>query len=292
MLSSSWLIIIIMLISSVEAADSSTKPGCQVKCGNLTVPYPFGMGQGCYIDQGFHINCDTSYNPPKPFIGLGNIEVEEISLTPHHQLRIKNMVAYSCYSVNSGSISMEPAWINLTDTPYTFSYADNKFTVIGCDTLALIQGTEELNFTSGCVSYCKSINETVIDGSCSGIGCCQTAIPRGLKVFATVTGNINNHRRTRSFNPCSYAFLVDQHRFTFTAHDLSDPIFLSKIKNVPVVLDWAISLNTCEEARNNLKTFACQNNTDCYDYEDGPGYRCRCYQGFQGNPYLSPGCQG
>lgn len=44
-----------------------TKPGCQSKCGNLTVPYPFGIGERCSMDHWFAINCNASFNPPNGY---------------------------------------------------------------------------------------------------------------------------------------------------------------------------------------------------------------------------------
>lgn len=139
---------------------------------------PFGIGEGCYIAQHFDINCNTPYNPPKAFLSTSYHEAVEISST---QVRINNFVTYNCNAKSGGLIATSFSSITLWHPPYTFSDT-NKFTVLGCDTLALIQGNEGLDYTSGCVSLCTD-KVSVTNGSWSGSGCCQTSIPRGLKRF-------------------------------------------------------------------------------------------------------------
>ncbi|KAL2941648.1 Wall-associated receptor kinase-like 2 [Bienertia sinuspersici] len=64
-----------------------------------------------------------------------------------------------------------------------------------------------------------------------------------------------------------------------------------------MVLDWFVGdLNfssntrpTCDEAKKNSSSYACQLNTECVDVGGG-GYHCKCISGFEGNPYLEPGC--
>ncbi|KAM3344866.1 hypothetical protein P3S68_024575 [Capsicum galapagoense] len=62
-----------MSIESTNMSNNVAKPGCQTKCGNLTVPYPFGIGidAGCSIDSSFDIRCDTSSDPPIAYLYTG-----------------------------------------------------------------------------------------------------------------------------------------------------------------------------------------------------------------------------
>ncbi|GAB2229115.1 hypothetical protein Droror1_Dr00023251, partial [Drosera rotundifolia] len=59
---------------------------------------------------------------------------------------------------------------------------------------------------------------------------------------------------------------------------------------VPLVLEWTIASTNCSQARNDTSNYACQANSECTDIQQGPGYRCSCLPGYEGNPYLTPGC--
>ncbi|XP_031102467.1 wall-associated receptor kinase 2-like [Ipomoea triloba] len=279
---------------TTNTTTTTTKPGCPQKCGNLTVPYPFGigLGSGCGLNPSFEISCNTSRNPPMPLIG--NIQVFDISET---HVWISNVVALRCYTSAGGFLGEIPAWTNLgTSSPYTFS-DKNKFTVLGCQDAAVITANNPLtgkSFANGCPAACTK-PEDVRVGSCLGSGgCCQITIPKGLKSFnISSMMSLNNHSGVWSFNPCSFAFLGEADRFSFRGvDDLRDLNFTRRVADsVPILLDWAIGNLTCDGAQKS-NDYACQQNSRCVDADnDSGGYRCTCEQGFQGNPYLSPGCQ-
>nr|DAD39433.1 TPA_asm: hypothetical protein HUJ06_013756 [Nelumbo nucifera] len=137
------------------------------------------------------------------------------------------------------------------------------------------------------------------DLSCSGIGCCQTAIPNHLDTFflkLQMYDNRTNYAYTWNISKCSYAFLSDQSWFTSNAPYLwnlrNEKEYLVNVGvRVPIVLDWAIRNKTCEEAQSDKADYSCGENTYCSNSTNGPGYLCYCVDGYQGNPYLSNGCQ-
>ncbi|KAH0715973.1 hypothetical protein KY290_008912 [Solanum tuberosum] len=117
---------------------------------------------------------------------------------------------------------------------------------------------------------------------------------RYLRKITSPGNSPGNHTNVWSFNPCSYAFLGNHEKFTFRGtSDFMDPSFVNRIVNdVPIVIDWAIGTKNCSVVRNST-TYSCMEHSLCVDSESGRGgYRCICEEGYDGNPYLSPGCQG
>lgn len=260
--------------------------GCQTRCGDIDVPFPFGFGPNCSLDESFFITCNESYNPPKPYLNLGEIEVIDISLLG--QMSIAASVASDCYDKSGSPVNGSISELALSE--FHISSTQNEFTVIGCDTHAYLQSSDKWKQRSvGCVSLCGDIKD-VVNGSCSGIGCCQSSISKGLEDFSIDISSFQNHSRVETFNPCGYAFVVEAEAFKFSSLDLKD---LQKQKTVPVVLDWSIGNVTCQVAQKNLSTSACgAMHSQCIDSSNGLGYHCSCSTGFEGNPYLVDGCHG
>ncbi|KAE9444744.1 hypothetical protein C3L33_23358, partial [Rhododendron williamsianum] len=67
-------------VAQFEAQLPLAKPGCPETCGNIDIPYPFGIGSNCYMADGFAVTCNNSFFPPKPFIDCINLEVVQISV--------------------------------------------------------------------------------------------------------------------------------------------------------------------------------------------------------------------
>ena len=276
------------LLILTATTTSQSHSSCINRCGSVSIPYPFGTRDGCYLDKSFLITCNHTFEPPRPFLRRSNIIVRDISLDG--ELRVSTFIARDCYNKSGTSVIRKRSGSVLNLSKFPISYTKNKFTALGCDTYVIIKGRAQgQNYTTGCISLCDSI-ESVNDGSCSGIGCCQTSIPEGVANFSVSLGSFNNHSAVLDFNPCSFGFVVEEKEYKFSPSDLKN---LENIESVPVVLDWAVGNETCEVAKRNSKSFACKaENSTCYASNNGPGYRCNCSSGFRGNPYLLYGCVG
>lgn len=129
---------------------------------------------------------------------------------------------------------------------FTISNSKNKFTVLGYDTTAYLRGyrnSEAYSIESS--SQCPILSN-VVDGSCSGVGCCEVGFPDGLKNISMQVHSISNHSQVWDFNPCDYAFVVEKSEFNFSTAYLKN----LPNKTLPMVLDWAVGNQTCEKAQN------------------------------------------
>ncbi|XP_042483261.1 putative wall-associated receptor kinase-like 16 [Macadamia integrifolia] len=295
-----WFLFFIFFLWPAVATSSSmlpiAKPNCLDKCGNISVPYPFGLGdQKCFREQNFSLTCNHSYSPPKLFI-WESVEILDISIL-EGLLRVFTYVIGDCYDKSGQQTyeSFNDMFFDSTTLTTTFSFSDteNRFTALGCDTIALITDFSGPSFGSGCSMTCNNISD-VINGSCLGIGCCQTSIPKGYGVYDLHLSSFQNHTKVYDYNPCNYAFIVDKnwynfsvsHLLNYTVHEDDDGY-----SRVPAVFDWAVDKKSCADALKDPNTYACGKNSICNTSKNGVGYSCNCLQGYHGNPYLPEGCQ-
>ncbi|CAO2043027.1 unnamed protein product [Urochloa humidicola] len=277
-------------VPAVAVPDSK----CQRQCGGVDIQYPFGIGDNCSLSTGFNVSCQEVYRGVyKPF--LGNVELLNISLING---TIRELSPISTYCYNSSGLMDAEVWsYNASASPYRFSDIYNKFTIIGCNTLAYIYDLTGKGYQSGCVSTCQNL-ANIINGSCTGMGCCQTEIPKGMGYYDVIFDSSFNTSQIWSFGRCSYAVLMEADAFNFSTTYISTTEFNdTNSGQVPVVMDWAIrdgnGTTSCDEAElNKTGTYAClSSNSGCVGSRNGPGYLCNCSEGYEGNPYLPGGCQ-
>ncbi len=294
MASVSALLLNVATVALFTSISAQPAPGCPTHCGDVKIPYPFGIGTNCSIGPGFELYCNmTADGSMKPFII--NVEVLNISLI-NGQTRALNSLSTYCYDNSTRSMNARTFWLDFAQWPYRFSNIHNRFIVIGCNTLAYnYNRNNRTGYTTACASVCGS-TEALTNGSCAGVGCCQNAIPKGLTrydVYFYNVYNIYNESDSWRFNPCSYAALVETDSFSFNIDYITTLRFNDTYKGrQPLILDWAIGDVGCDVA-NMTSSYACRSkNSECVDSTNGPGYLCNCTSGYNGNPYLPDGCIG
>jgi hypothetical protein len=245
---------------------------------------------------GFYLTCNhTATNHGayyKPF--LTNVEFLDISLQKG-QAKLLNHISSACYNTKTEVMDYNDWTLNFANTPYSFSDTSNKFTVIGWQALAYIRDDDRDNtgryrYMSGCVAMCQRGDDVTVqkNGSCSGIGCCQTAITNGLQYYRVRFDENFKTSGIYTVSPCNFAVLMDSSDFSFlTSYVTSRGFNQTHDGRAPLLVDWIVGED---------KTYACvSSNSECFDSPSGKGYICNCSNGFQGNPYLQDpelGCKG
>ncbi|KAL4575573.1 hypothetical protein LXL04_022421 [Taraxacum kok-saghyz] len=280
------LLQILVAMAALGAASAQQEPKCKKPCGNLTIEYPFGY-EGCNYNSAFLVTCNETSGEPIPILGDGttDIIVKNMSID-RGELEIMMFVGRSCYN-SSGYTGGIDASLTLGSLEEIRVSAKNRFVAIGCDTLGAFRGTRgKMIDVTGCYSAC-SRNSLFINGSCSGVGCCEAAVPEGISSFNITLISINDHKNITDFNPCSYGFFLKDGGFNFSTNDLRD----LQSSRMPMLLDWAIGNLTWETASGDANSFLCKGNSVYNQDYTGPGYRCLCREGFEGNPYIANDCK-
>ncbi|VAI12755.1 unnamed protein product [Triticum turgidum subsp. durum] len=291
--------LVMALAKPAGGAMSLALPGCPDRCGDVPIPYPFGIGAQCAavsLSSFFNLDCENTSHPLRPTVGGPAdvaVNVADISLE-RGEMRVLIPVSYICFT-SSATVSASnnnTVGFGLEDTPFLPSPGRNRFMVIGCNTLGLVGGFRggTSQYLAGCYSYCDGASGASDDGApCTGTGCCEASIPTNLTAF-NVAFPINSSS-VWGFNPCFYAMVAEVGWYRFQRRDLAGELgFINnRAKDgAPVIVNWAVRNGSCLEQRN----YACVSaNSYCESASNGPGYLCHCSPGYEGNAYLNNGCQ-
>nr|CAB3486790.1 unnamed protein product [Digitaria exilis] len=316
-----------------EAAQAIALPGCPDKCGNISIPYPFGTRDGCYFDPGFYISCNLSDTPPSAAVSgvimkngtgyylansnqageppgvsnndshgywiLGLIDLD----VAHGVARVDGPVSYDC-GVNDTyhSIGVSTVSVSLS-TAFALSSTRNALFGVGTNVEALLSGTistddiggggSGANYSAACAAMADT-PPAARNGSCLGLGCCSAELSPGIDVFSVSMRRQSSSSGWKKTTPCTYAMVVDKSWYNFSAQDLYGHAFFDRMlagDGVPLVLDFAIRNESCP-AEGRPPPLGCRSsNSVCVNASQGPGYLCKCSDGYEGNPYLADGCQ-
>ncbi|KAI3747320.1 hypothetical protein L6452_09774 [Arctium lappa] len=265
-----FFLILLSLTTSSTADPKYAKPGCNYMCGEVKIPYPFGIGANCSINKWYNVDCNSS----TPYLSaLNSLEVLDINLD-YQSVSVNVSMFSDCRNPvrNSSQISN----INLDGTPFLFSKLDNKFVVEGCGNAVIL---DHGRVVTACSTICHndSVSE-IISSSCLGINCCQATIPYNLKSYSMNLTSLE--RQLGGDGVCGSALLVKENSHVRSV--------AGNISYVPISLLWTLT---------ERDQFNCCSSRFRVDLDLGNGnslasYKCRSYEGhLKGNPYIVDGCE-
>ncbi|GMY19325.1 wall-associated receptor kinase-like 8 [Fagus crenata] len=262
-----------LLLLTYELAEAAppliAKPKCISSCGNVNeIPYPFGIGHGCYMNRSFEIVCNGSDSSRKAFLPSIDKEVLEINISDPSRSDGPGLVRVNMPIISSSNCngSRSGGGVNMTGSPFYFSSSWNTFIAVGCDNMAIMTGIDPV--VTGCKSDCnnKSTRTNGGDQKCSGFKCCQTTVPYGIQVFNV---DLNS-------TECNHAWIAEDKWLNSNKTDPS--VDVQHLEYVPVVLVWTAT----------NETRGPNSDADVTSYGADYSY---CDYGYEGNPYLPTGCE-
>ncbi|VAI33644.1 unnamed protein product [Triticum turgidum subsp. durum] len=126
-------------VVATAVVPAGHRPGCPAKCGDVDIPFPFGIREQCALHNGFKLNCTTVEGVKKPL--WWDVEVAKISLANGTATMNTKAISRQCYFPANRTMRYRNAWLNLTETPFWISEVDNTVVVIGCNTLAYMMSS-------------------------------------------------------------------------------------------------------------------------------------------------------
>ncbi|KAK3163684.1 hypothetical protein QOZ80_1AG0006860 [Eleusine coracana subsp. coracana] len=287
MIPAASLLLVLQMISSSTSAQLG---GCPTMCGNVSVPYPFGIGANCSL-PGFDLTCDD-----RSRLLLGDkLQVVEISLA-NSTVRVldtsgaMNITLY--HSGSGGTPEGNGTWVGLGSSSGTFVVSEqhNQLVLTGCNAHATLRG-DNRSVIAGCSSFCSveessKFNDPVListtDGTaaCSGVRCCQTPIRVGRPKYTVEFKYLDPNLKYKGKLPVTVR-IAERGWFDGVAAQMLDESAGNdtRLTPVPVVLDWAL-----EATREHTQLMP----NVIGNYRSG--YVCRCKAGPEGNPYIVNGC--
>nr|CAB3455896.1 unnamed protein product [Digitaria exilis] len=91
-----------------------TRPGCPDKCGDISIPFPFGMKPGCFL-EGFQVTCNHSFQPPRAFLAY-NRSAQTTVAVPYSTPSGKQSIIDYNHSSSDGALPIELIDISIAES--------------------------------------------------------------------------------------------------------------------------------------------------------------------------------
>ncbi|GJX16230.1 wall-associated receptor kinase-like protein 2 [Tanacetum coccineum] len=268
---------------SVPVSLKYVKSGCKDTCGNnVVIPYPFGIGVSCSLNEWYTVYCDSS----KPYLAkLDRLQLVGVDL--ENQTVTVNMPKFSDCGQPIKSM-------DLGSSPFLYSKTHNKLIYEGYCGAAVMMDDDGSALT-GCSITCKNdtINTTVIieTNKCFGDNCCQTTFLHYLKSYKMKLTSLES--QLGRDGDCGLAFLVDQSLFDKGSFSRQSFGAEGRSSYVSTTLLWTLSDRdkhqfTCCDAYGGRGREPYSLKVDMGNGRSLDTWRCYYYEA--GNPYLVDGC--
>ncbi|XP_062081390.1 wall-associated receptor kinase-like 6 [Humulus lupulus] len=292
-----YYLFVIIIIGSFVMARSSTelailaKPGCPEKCGDVTIPFPFGIGSSssnnCFLNKWFEISCRNSTTP---FLDQTQLQVLNISLYDK-RVQVRSPISFfNCANKTSKKSA------NLTGSPFYYS-SENDFVAVSCGLVAKYQIRSGISLvqdgctssSSTCSSSSNSSNNVDFSNCHDGVKCCRAYFEGGDSFKISMDNDSSTTLATNRDNEyCKYAFLIDRYEIDKykTSHD---PYY------VPALLSWSLNVTYFDIFKTQVlptSSFYCNGNDGPLNSSLDRISSCYCNYGFRGSAYIQDGCQG
>ncbi|GAY57216.1 hypothetical protein CUMW_177710, partial [Citrus unshiu] len=187
------LVLLQIIVLHLRPIKASERFPCPTECGNVSISYPFGIGEGCYFDKGYEVICDHSSGTPKAFLpGVNRLELVDI-LSNDSRAAVR---------VNVPAIFLNSSSKRTSNIAKSVNLSGNGSSLF-----------------DGCLSICTC--DPTLYAACYDFLC---ALPRNI----THLFNVNTSYLFSQSIPqkCQSVFLVDEHwvnsKYLEDPHDLKD----------------------------------------------------------------------
>ncbi|KAL4271989.1 hypothetical protein GQ457_13G028610 [Hibiscus cannabinus] len=209
---------------AAQAQHYRRKDRCDGRCGNVDIPYPFGIHVGCYMNDWFRVTCNETIDGPKVYITSIGLQLLNVSIL-EGTVVVNNSITYSdCLETDGVSV-------DLADTPFSFSAFYNRFMSVGCGSLATF-------FHGPIDKYPAGACMQPICGNVASDADCTTDFPWDLSSFSVNMKHI--YPRNASGKECGSAFIVDQRYLEIIKH--RNVAGNWTMTHVPVTLRWSTQI--------------------------------------------------